>query len=44
MIVWVVVEECRGLGPSVVGVFDSKDKAEKACYGSYCFVVESFVE
>jgi hypothetical protein len=45
MQVWVVVEEDRGAGPSVVGVFRSEEQAREVAaeYGR-CDVQEAFLE
>jgi shikimate kinase len=45
MPVWVVVEEDRGAGPSVVGVFRTSEEAYAAAadYGR-CDVFESYLE
>jgi hypothetical protein len=41
VVVYVVLEEDRGLGPMVVGVYRSREDADRAVGGSsHCWVVE----
>jgi hypothetical protein len=42
--VYVVIEEDRGYGASVVGVFARREDAEAACAGGYCSVCEEEVK
>ncbi len=39
-VVYVVVEDDRGCGPHVVGVFINKADAEKACCSSHMWISE----
>ena len=44
MTVFVVLEEDRGFGAMVVGVYRTKEAAEAACYSSEHSVVEETVQ
>ena len=45
VVVYVVLEEDRGLGPSVVGVYRSREDADRAVGGSsHCWVVEEVLQ
>ena len=45
MKVYVVIEDDRGCGPSIVGVYRSLEAAEAAAAGgSHCWVVEEVLE
>lgn len=44
MKVYVVIEDDRGAGPHVVGVFRSLEAAQAAQYGSHCWVEECDLE
>ena len=45
MVVYVVLEDDRGCGPSVVGVYRSRESAEAAAAdGSHRWVVEEVLE
>jgi hypothetical protein len=44
MKVYVVIEEDRGMGASVVGVFAKLADAEAACYGGHCYIHEEEVQ
>lgn len=44
MRVYVVIEDDRGLGPTVVGVYRTREAAEAALYGSYTWIEERELE
>jgi len=45
VVVYVVLEEDRGLGPMVVGVYRSREDADRAVGGSsHCWVVEEVLQ
>jgi hypothetical protein len=44
MKVYVVIQEDRGYGASIVGVFARREDAEAAVYGSDCFIEEEEVK
>jgi hypothetical protein len=44
MKVYVVIEDDRGCGPSIVGVYRSLESAEAAADGSHRWVVEEVLE
>jgi hypothetical protein len=44
MKVYVVIEDDRGMGPTVVGVYRTMEAAEAALYGGHTWVVECDLE